>query len=196
MLKYREGVGGPLVRYDFAEVASACLDRAAADCVRHVELMFDPQAHTMRGVAIGTILEGLAKARSATRNGLSTSLIVNFMHERDEAEALDVLASLEPYRSQIVAVGIDSSEIGYPPQKFTQLFETARTMGFKLVAHAGFEGPPTDIEEAGDRGVISGPRREHVLLIDGALQRCLGASVIARYRCRIRPISKDGAFHH
>jgi adenine deaminase len=136
---------------DFAEVASAYFDSAAADGVRHVELMLDPQAHTTRGVAIGTVLEGLARAQShATRNDLSTLLIVNFMRERDEEEALELLASLEPYRSQIVALGIDSAESGHPPRKFTRLFQKARTMGLKLVAHAGFEGPPEDIEEAID----------------------------------------------
>lgn len=77
-------------------------------------------SHT-RGVPISTILQGLETARNhATRNGLSTSLIVNFMRERDEEEALELLASVEPYHKQIVAVGIDSSEIGYPPQRFTR----------------------------------------------------------------------------
>jgi adenosine deaminase len=136
---------------DFAEVASAYFDSAAADGVCHVELMLDPQAHTTRGVPIGTVFEGLARAQShAARNGLSTLLIVNFMRERDEEEALELLASLEPYRSQIVALGIDSAERGHPPRKFTRLFQKARTMGLKLVAHAGFEGPPKDIEEAID----------------------------------------------
>jgi adenine deaminase len=140
-----------LLADDFAEVASAYFDSAVAEGVRHVELMFDPQAHTIRGVAIETVLEGLEKARdSATRNDLSTLLIVNFMRERDEEEALELLESLEPYRSQIVALGIDSVEIGHPPRKFARLFQEARTMGLKLVAHAGFEGPLTDIEEAID----------------------------------------------
>lgn len=136
---------------DFAEVASAYFDRAATDGVRHVELMLDPQAHTTRGVAIGTVFEGLAKAREhALRNGVSSLLIVNFMRERDEAEALELLAALLPYRSQIVALGLDSAETDHPPRKFARLFQKARTMGLRLVAHAGFEGPPEDIEEAID----------------------------------------------
>ncbi len=136
---------------DFAEVASAYFDRAAAEGVRHVELMFEPQAHTTRGVAMGTILDGLAKARDhASRNGLSTLLIANFMRERDEEEALDLLASLAPYRRHVAAIGIDSAETGHPPRKFARLFRKARAMGLKLVAHAGFEGPPEDIEEAID----------------------------------------------
>jgi adenosine deaminase len=111
--------------------------------------MLDPQAHTTRGVAIGTVLEGLKKAQShANSKGLSTLLIVNFMRERDEEEALELLASLKPYRKQIVALGIDSAEIDHPPRKFTRLFKKARAMGLKLVAHAGFEGPPEDMEEA------------------------------------------------
>ncbi len=136
---------------DFAEVASAYFDLAAAEGVRHLELMLDLQAHTTRGLAIGTVFDGLARAqRHASRNGLSTSLIVNFMRERDEEEALALLASLAPYRSQIVAIGIDSAENGHPPRKFTRLFQEARMMGLGLVAHAGFEGPPEDIEEAID----------------------------------------------
>jgi adenosine deaminase len=100
---------------------------------------------------VGTVFDGLARARSlAADNGLSTSLIVNFMRERDEEEALALLELLGPYRSQIVALGIDSAESGHPPRKFTRLFHQARMMGLKLVAHAGFEGPPEDIEEAID----------------------------------------------
>lgn len=134
---------------DFAEVASAYFDSVVVEGVRHVELMFDPQAHITRGVAIGDVLEGLRKARvRAASNGVSTLLIVNFMRERDEEEALELLASLRPYREQIVAIGIDSAETDYPPRKFRRLFQKAREMGLKLVAHAGFEGPPTDIEEA------------------------------------------------
>ena len=134
---------------DFAEVASAYFNSAAADGVRHVELMFDPQAHTARGVPLETVLQGLAKARGrAALNGLSTLLIVNFMRGRDEEEALQILASLEPYGHEIIAVGIDSAEIDYPPRKFARLFQKARRMGLKLVAHAGFEGLPEDIEEA------------------------------------------------
>jgi adenosine deaminase len=113
--------------------------------------MFDPQAHTARGVAVETVLEGLGKARDhASRNGVSTFLIVNFMRERDEDEALELLTSLAPCRSQIVALGLDSAERGHPPRKFIRLFRKARTMGLRLVAHAGFEGPPEDIEEAID----------------------------------------------
>lgn len=136
---------------DFTEVASAYFDTAAANGVRHVELMLDLQAHTTRGVAVDTVFDGLARAQNyAFNNGLSTSLIVNFMRERDEEEALQLLASLESYRSQIIAVGIDSAENGHPPRKFTKLFQEARKMGLRLVAHAGFEGPPADIEEAID----------------------------------------------
>ena len=136
---------------DFAEVASDYFDSALAEGVRHVELMLDPQAHASRGVPIATVFGGLASAqRHAARNGLSTALIVNFMRERDEEEALALLASLAPYRAQIVAIGIDSAETGHPPRKFTRLFQTARMMRFKLVAHAGFEGPVEDIEEAVD----------------------------------------------
>ena len=136
---------------DFAEVASTYFDNAAADGVRHVELMFDPQAHTPRGVALETVLEGLARAqRHASGNGLSVMFIANFMRERDEEEALELLASLAADRSHIVAIGIDSAESGHPPRKFTRLFQKARAMGLKCVAHAGFEGPPKDIEEAID----------------------------------------------
>ncbi|TWI62576.1 adenosine deaminase [Pseudoduganella lurida] len=136
---------------DFAEVASAYFDSAVAEGVRHVELMLDPQAHTTRGVLVETVFEGLARAQChAARIGLSTMLIVNFMRERDEEEALEILASLAPYRAQIVAIGIDSAEVGHSPGKFTRLFRQARAMGLKLVAHAGFEGPPEDIEEALD----------------------------------------------
>jgi len=136
---------------DFAEVAPAHFDNATANAVRHVELMLDLQAHTTRGVAVKTVFDGLAKAQNyAFNQGLSTSLTVNFMRERNEEEAFQLLASPESYRSQIIAVGIDSAENGHPPRKFSKLFQEVRKMGLQLVAHAGFEGPPADIEEAVD----------------------------------------------
>ena len=136
---------------DFAEVASTYFDQAIDEGVCHVEMMFDPQAHTSRGVSLESVLAGLSAAREhAGRRGLSTAFIVNFMRERDEDEALALLTSIEPHRHGIVAVGMDSAEQGYPPRNFIRLFKQARAMGLKLVAHAGFEGPPEDIEEAVD----------------------------------------------
>jgi len=175
---------------DFAEVASAYFDSAAAQGVRHVELMFDPQAHTRRGVPIATVLEGLAKARRhATRSGLSTLLIVNFMRERSEKEAIELLSSLVPYRSQIVALGIDSAETGHPPRKFTRLFREARAMGLKLVAHAGFEGPPTDIEEAMDLLQVDRVDHGNRVYERPELARRLGSAHVAITVCPLAEVN-------
>ena len=115
---------------DFAELATSYFRDAAEEAVRHVELMFEPQAHTTRGIPIGTVLDGLAKARRNTSQiDHSTFLIAKFMREREEDEALHLLEGLEPYRQHFVAIGIDSAETGHPPRKFVRLFQEARARG-------------------------------------------------------------------
>jgi adenosine deaminase len=138
---------------DFHAMAIAYYRRAAADGVIHAELFFDPQTHTARGVPMGAVIGGLARARdqAAREIGVSSSLILCFLRHLSEAQAFDALRAALPYRDQFIGVGLDSSERGHPPQKFERVFARCRALGLHVVAHAGEEGPPAYIEAALDR---------------------------------------------
>jgi adenosine deaminase len=137
---------------DFHALAQAYLRKAHTDGVVHVEMFFDPQTHTSRGVSLATVLEGLVRAqREAEReSGMTSRLILCFLRHLSADEAMRTLAEALPYRGAIAAVGLDSSEAGHPPSKFAEVFSRARDAGLLAVAHAGEEGPPAYIEEALD----------------------------------------------
>ncbi|MFE8007222.1 adenosine deaminase [Streptomyces sp. NPDC057418] len=148
---------------DFAELADAYLARAAAQGVRHAEIFFDPQAHTDRGVPIGTVVEGLGRAleRSEETHGISAQLIMCFLRDRSAESALETLEAAKPYLHRISAVGLDSAEAGHPPAKFREVYAAATALGLRKVAHAGEEGPPEYIREALD--VLGVERVDHGL---------------------------------
>ncbi|MEU0128883.1 adenosine deaminase [Streptomyces sp. NPDC006289] len=148
---------------DFAELADAYLARAAAQGVRHAEIFFDPQAHTDRGVPIGTVIEGLGRALddSEEKHGVSTQLIMCFLRDKSAESALETLDAAKPYLHRISAVGLDSAEAGHPPSKFREVYEAAGALGLRKVAHAGEEGPPAYIREALD--VLGVERIDHGL---------------------------------
>src|SRR5688572_11775523 len=129
---------------DFFALAWGYFERAHADNVRHAELFFDPQTHTARGVAIGTVIGGLTPAQARARDelGITSALILCFLRHLSAAEAMETLEEALAFREHFVGVGLDSSELGHPPEKFAAVFERARTEGLRLVAHAGEEGPP------------------------------------------------------
>ncbi|MGW6267909.1 adenosine deaminase [Streptomyces sp. NPDC055060] len=148
---------------DFEELADAYLARAARQGVRHAEIFFDPQAHMVRGVAIGTVIEGLGRAldRSVERHGISTKLIMCFLRDESAASALETLEAAKPYLDRITGVGLDSAEVGHPPAKFREVYEAAAALGLRRVAHAGEEGPPAYITQALD--VLGVERIDHGL---------------------------------
>ena len=137
---------------DFHDLAIAYFDRAAADGVVHAEIMFDPQTHTDRGIPFATVIGGLLSAmdEAKARHGMTSALIMSFLRHLPEEEAFATLAMAEPWLDRIAAVGLDSSEVGHPPEKFARVFATARARGLKIVAHAGEEGPPEYVRQALD----------------------------------------------
>ncbi len=149
---YYAGASVLLTRADFHDLAMAYFECAAADNVRHAEIFFDPQTHTDRGIAFDTVMEGLvsAMAEAKTRLGLTSKLLLCFLRHLPEEAALATLAEAEPWLDQIAGVGLDSSEQGHPPSKFTRVFAAAAAKGLKVVAHAGEEGPPAYVWEALD----------------------------------------------
>jgi adenine deaminase len=129
---------------DFTDLAEAYLGRAAAQGVRHAEVFVDPQAHLSRGVPLEVVLDGLAEAfRTAEqRHGMSARLIVSFLRDRDPAEAEALVPRLRPWHDLVIGVGLDSAEVGFPPELFTRAYAIAADEGLHRVAHAGEEGPP------------------------------------------------------
>ena len=137
---------------DFYDLAWAYFERAAADHVVHAEIFFDPQTHTQRRVSMRTVVSGLHRAceDARTKWGMDAQLIMCFLRHLSEDEAFETLEQAMPFRDQIVGVGLDSSEVGHPPEKFVRVFARARQLGFRCVAHAGEEGPPAYIWSALD----------------------------------------------
>ncbi|WP_256103375.1 adenosine deaminase [Streptomyces sp. ODS05-4] len=148
---------------DFADLADAYLERAAAQGVRHAEVFFDPQAHTARGVPFGTVVEGLGRALEGAeeRHGVSTRLIMCFLRDQSAESALATLEEARPHLDRITGVGLDSAEVGHPPAKFAEVFAAAAELGLRRVAHAGEEGPPEYVREALD--VLGVERIDHGL---------------------------------
>jgi len=137
---------------DFYDLTWAYLERAAEDNVRHVEIFFDPQTHTERGVDFATVVDGIFRALldGESRLGITFRLIMCFLRHLSESAAMATLEEALPFKNKIYAVGLDSSEVGHPPSKFVRVFDRARQEGFLTVAHAGEEGPPEYIHEALD----------------------------------------------
>jgi adenosine deaminase len=149
---YYQGMSVLITEQDFYDLAFAYLQRACADNVRHVEMFFDPQGHTSRGIAFSTVVSGLhrAIADAGRELGVQASLILCFLRHLDEADAEKTLDSALAFRDKIVGVGLDSSEAGNPPSKFRHVFRRADDAGLFLTAHAGEEGPPSYVWEALD----------------------------------------------
>jgi adenosine deaminase len=149
---YYQGMGVLLTEQDFHDLAMAYFRKAAAQNVRHAEIMVDPQGHTERGVKFQTMIDGFwrAKADAERQFGMTIGMILCFLRHLDEASALRTLEESLAWRDRFIAVGLDSSEKGHPPSKFRHVFARAQALGLKAVAHAGEEGPPEYVWEALD----------------------------------------------
>jgi adenine deaminase len=141
-------------REDFRDLTLAYLERARRDNVRHVELFFDPQTHTARGVAMGTVVEGICDGITIgrERTGISVYLLPNFVRHLSADHAMKTLRESMPYRDRLLGWGLDSSEVGNPPEKFADVFRVVRDEGYHVVMHAGEEGPAEYIVQALELG--------------------------------------------
>ena len=159
---------------DFYDMAHAYLARAAFDNVLHAEIFFDTQTHTGHGVSANVVIDGLHRACVDARAefGISSALILCFLRHLSEQEAFECLEQVLPQRDLLLGVGLASSEVGHPPEKFARVFARARALGFRLVAHAGEEGPPAYIWSALD--VLKVER------IDHGVQALQDAALMAR----------------
>jgi adenosine deaminase len=147
---YYQGAQVLLTEDDFYQMTWAYLQKAADQNVRHTEIFFDPQTHTVRGIKFETVVQGIHRALSdaGRQLGLSSNLIMCFLRDQSAAEGQKTLEQALPFKNCIAAVGLDSAELGHPPEKFTRIFDLARQNGFRTVAHAGEEGPPEYIWQA------------------------------------------------
>ncbi len=149
---YYQGTQVLLHDRDFYDLTWAYLTKAQEQNIRHAEIFFDPQAHTERQVPIAAIVEGISQALHDARGqfGISSKLILCFLRHLSGEDAMQTLEAALPYRDHFSGVGLDSSERGHPPEKFTEVFARARTEGLFVVAHAGEEGPPDYVWQALD----------------------------------------------
>jgi len=182
---YYAGASVLLHEVDFFDMAMAYFERAHADHVVHAELFFDPQTHTARGVPMSTVIGGLKRACEAARDrwGITSHLILCFLRHLSEEDAWATLEAAMPDRDALVGVGLDSSELGHPPEKFARVFARCRELGLRVVAHAGEEGPPSYIWQALD--VLKAERIDHGVrcLEDAELVRRLAAERVPLTVC-------------
>jgi len=180
---YYAGASVLLHEQDFYDMARAYLARAAFDNVVHTEIFFDPQTHTARGVAIETVINGLHRAceDARTTHGISASLILCFLRHLSEEDAFATLEQALPLQDKFIGVGLDSSELGHPPEKFARVFARCRELGLRLVAHAGEEGPPAYIWSALD--VL------HVERIDHGVQALKDTALVQRLAQERMPLT-------
>ncbi|MGI9310167.1 MAG: adenosine deaminase [bacterium] len=182
---YYQGMRALRTERDFYDLAYAYLQKAAAQSIRHVELFFDPQAHVARGVAFDAVVGGLLDALRAARRetGITSGLIMCFLRDRDPREAFDMLELAQSHGDAIIGVGLDSSERGNPPTKFTQVFAQARALGLRRVAHAGEEGPPEYIRDALDALQVERIDHGNSALDDDALMTRLADEAVPLTMC-------------
>ena len=164
---YYEGASVLLKEVDFYDMTWAYLKQVSSQNVRHTEIFFDPQTHTDRDVPFETVINGIRRALvDAERQlNITSKLIMCFLRHLSAEAAMQTLKQALPYRDWIIAVGLDSSEVGNPPKKFSMLFDEARLQGFLTVAHAGEEGPPEYIWQALD--LLQAKRIDHGVRSEG-----------------------------
>jgi adenine deaminase len=152
---YYQGMGVLREEEDYFDLTRAYLDRCAADNVAHVEIFFDPQGHTARGVPFDVVVKGIIAGLEdgERRHGITWRLIMSFLRHLSEEDGFATLHEAEPWLDRFVGVGLDSSEMGHPPSKFARLFQRCREMGLLLCCHAGEEGPPEYVREALEIGI-------------------------------------------
>ena len=182
---YYQGMSVLLTEQDFHDLTWAYLLRCRDDRVVHTELFFDPQGHTERGVAFGAVFEGIWSAlrRGEEELGISSRVIMCFLRHLDEESAFATLEEAGPYLDRIEGVGLDSSELGHPPDKFRRVFDQAGERGLKRVAHAGEEGPPEYVRQALDKLRVDRIDHGNRALEDGTLVERLSREQIPLTVC-------------
>jgi adenosine deaminase len=168
---------------DFFDLATSYLDRARHGHVRRAEIFFDPQTHVSNGVPLGAVMEGLTAAisNSERTHGISSDLIMCFLRDRGADAAAEMLNAILPFRADIIGVGLDSTEIGYPPELFADVYARAAAEDLHLVAHAGEEGGPETVAAALD--IL------HVERVDHGIRAMEDPALVERLRDQRVPLT-------
>lgn len=150
---YYQGAEVLVKERDFYELTLAYMARCAEQNILHVEIFFDPQTHTSRGIAFSTVINGISRALTDAKAewGISSHVIMCFLRHLSAEAAFETLDQSLPFQKHIIGVGLDSSELGHPPEKFEKVFQSAIESGYRTVAHAGEEGPSQYIVDALDK---------------------------------------------
>lgn len=156
---YYQAASALVTRGDFHDLMAAYLRRAIEDGVRRAEIFFDPQTHTERGVGFEVFMNGFLDAIGEVEDEISVALIMCFVRHLPAESALTTFEAARPFISSILGVGLDSSEVGFPPGPYAGVYRLAAEAGLRRVAHAGEEGPPEYIREALD--VLGAERIDH-----------------------------------
>jgi len=194
---YYEGASVLLEEDDFYDMTWAYLEKVSSQNVRHSEIFFDPQTHTDRGVPFEVVIRGIRRAQEDAEQELNITsrLIMCFLRHLSAAAAMQILEQALPYKEWIVGVGLDSSEVGNPPSKFTGVFDAARAEGFFTVAHAGEEGPPEYVWQALDmlqvKRIDHGVRSESdPMLVDRLVREQIPLTVCPLSNIKLRGFEK------
>ena len=180
---YYAGMEALRVEQDYCDLTTAYLRRVKAQGVRHVEIFFDPQAHTKRGIPFEVVVDGISRALADGRRDLNvtSNLILCFLRDLSAESAMATLESALPFADRIAAVGLDSAEVGNPPSKFQAVFDRARAHGLRTVAHAGEEGGPEYVWEALDLLKVS--------RVDHGVRSLEDPALVARLRDERMPLT-------
>lgn len=170
---------------DYYEVTREYLQRAHADGVMHAEMFLGPQGHTLRGIALSTVLEGVLGAMddALAQDGITSGLILVAQRHRPEAEALELLEQAMPWRERLLGFGLGGAEVGHPPSKFAEFFRRCRAEGFHVVAHAGEEGPAAYVRESVELLQVERVDHGNACLQDPTLVRLLAERQIPLTVC-------------
>ncbi|MGX8220663.1 adenosine deaminase [Psychrobacter celer] len=180
---YYAGANVLITQQDFYDLTWAYILKCVEDNVIHTEIFFDPQTHTERGVEFATVINGIksALADAKAEYGISSCIIMCFLRHLSQDAAFETLEAAMAFKDDIVGVGLDSSELGNPPSKFTEVFRQAKAAGFKVVAHAGEEADFSYIYEALD--VLRSDR------IDHGVQAIHSAALMQRLKAEQMPLT-------
>jgi len=171
---YYTGMSVLLREEDFYDLTWAYLNRVHQDHVVHVEIFFDAQGHLKRGIPLGVQISGIRRALQDGKQelGISSKLILSFLRHLPEEDAFATLELAQPFLDQLDGFGLDSSEMGHPPEKFARVFARCRDLGFNITAHAGEEGPADYVSQALDLLHVDRiDHGNHSLDDDGLVQR-------------------------
>ena len=158
---YYAGASVLINESDFFDLMYAYMNRCKKENIVHAEIMFDPQTHLERGISFETMFNGYHRALKQAEQewGQSANLIMCFLRHLSADSGMDLLKEAEPFKEHILSVGLDSSELGHPPEKFEAVYAEAAKQGYRCVAHAGEEGDPSYIWGALD--ILNVDRIDH-----------------------------------